>query len=648
METGTVYSYLLNSIDKPDLYDIRALSSDFMTRLSSELVDTLNKEVGISMRRAIKPKNDAQMHAYIYGNIIRISHEIERLMLDKDRGYDSIYDYSIIDYDCGVGLSTIALIHLFKEKGWDLYIKEIILVDDNVTCLQRAELLTKSMLPKATVKVVQKRLKELVVEDVHTEHMMTYHLLCSDYNTVDKSFTKRFINENRYLFSTIIFKKRSLDYDALYPLQFSLYETNDEGYGIAKQTDISTITAKQSAESPFDNLSLGDDSLRNSDSKNYDQYYDKVSSFIKNKERTHDNYYNFFKNLAEKSILAKYNLSLCLAHGIGCIENRNEAVSLLKQLTERTEGKFKAKIIKTLAYCVNDLKETIYLYRQAISLINDENEKCAARTNLAHYLRRDGGNEHEVECLYRQCIEYGCINCEEASRYDDTKRSCPRAQYSLSYILEEQGEKDIAFHLMQAAANQGFIYAVNDLAVYYANGKYVAKDMAKAIELYSEAADAGNLIAQKNLFRNIKKENPVKAFWYLTLACNSKDTEAQEMMLEFLPKVVSGQLQEDLNNYWIVLLAEEGVKKYQDHAVDILVRDGDRLMNNEDIDEARKQFERIAQFDKDLSEKKLQELEDNTSNWYYEREDNFYESYSYHDSMMDALDGDPSAYWNIE
>ena len=58
-------------------------------------------------------------------------------------------------------------------------------------------------------------------------------------------------------------------------------------------------------------------------------------------------------------------------------------------------------------------------------------------------------------------------------------------------------------------ANAGDASAQNDLAVCYARGEGVTKDLAKAIALWNKAADAGNAIAMSNLALNYESGNGV-------------------------------------------------------------------------------------------------------------------------------------------
>ena len=112
METGTAFFYLLNSIKEPSIYDIRSLSADFITRISPEHVEALNSEIDgkkCPFKPKHKPENDAQMQAYTYAKLLTLAHDFDRILQNYDRNLTAVLDYSIIDYGCGIGLSTVAL-----------------------------------------------------------------------------------------------------------------------------------------------------------------------------------------------------------------------------------------------------------------------------------------------------------------------------------------------------------------------------------------------------------------------------------------------------------------------------------------------------------------------------------------------------------
>ena len=69
METGTAYSYLINSIENLKYYDILSISTDFILRLSQkqkELIYNEIRESKFTNKYKKAPQTEAQFHAYVY------------------------------------------------------------------------------------------------------------------------------------------------------------------------------------------------------------------------------------------------------------------------------------------------------------------------------------------------------------------------------------------------------------------------------------------------------------------------------------------------------------------------------------------------------------------------------------------------------
>lgn len=645
-----MYSYLLNAIKSPDIYDIRAISVDFMTKISVEQADELNREVlgaKHSFRRVCKPKNEAQMHAVIYANLLETFHGIDMIMSETCGDNLALGPSSIVDYGCGLGLATLAMIQHFKtSKIYPDNIGEIILVEEDANCLERAELLVKSVLPTTKVKTINKSPKSVSPEDVMSECLFVYNLFCTPFEAIDKEFVMNVANDCRYLFSVSIVNN-------LCTSGFCVNEFNNRGYGIIKKVDFATVKIKQSENGDvfWDYFYEEFYSMRKQNCRAFDKYGDEISAFIKNRKGTPLDCYDFFKRLSSKSILAKINLAVCLQKGIGHEKDTATAIALLEPLVDLYEDDVNAVILRLMGNWNNDKNVAIGYYRKVLLLDIDESSKCSTRSNLAYLLSRREGFDAEVEMLYRQCIEHGCRKCPETANYDLAKNSCPKSQYWLSQLRLGRGEVEMGIQLMRTAAMQGWKAAQVSLGAYYYNGKYVKRDENKAKELFSAAANAGNILACRNLYYFFqKKHDLVKALWYLALACNAKDTKAIELMLEFLPnRVLQSPEQKELSNNMVITLAELGVEKYRQKAIDIIVCIGDRQMHDVEIENAEKTFNRLKLLDESLAETKLRELVENTPDDYYDNRYNDYdEPYTHYDSVMDALDGEVGAYWNID
>lgn len=74
------------------------------------------------------------------------------------------------------------------------------------------------------------------------------------------------------------------------------------------------------------------------------------------------------------------------------------------------------------------------------------------------------------------------------------------AQYQLAhYYSEIVKDNKQGFYWTERAANNGNVWAMNDLALFYSHGIGVDKDRKKAVELYNRAANAGDEAAMFNL-----------------------------------------------------------------------------------------------------------------------------------------------------
>lgn len=651
MEKDTAYAYQLDSLKDVSLMNIYSLSWAFINQLAPEAYKPLSETTKNNCNRFGKrPCDEAQMHAYIYANLPGISESISRLLYEKDKGLTEAKDYAIVDYDCGLGLSAISLINHFKARHHEEHIKEIILVEADKACLDRAELLVKAMLPSASIKAINKSAKALSCDEYRPECVMTYHLFCDAPHGLPYKLLKSALEDNRFLFAKAVCREGCFDHRANYELQNELYY-NEDGYGFLSRCDVDAITPivehsepKSHFESFYDNL----DSLKDPDHAHFDPRYDSIASFVKKGDGAPIVCFNFFKRNSEESTLAKINLAICLIEAIGCDKDCKSAIEILSPLAKGGDDFFISKILNLLSRCSDNEDSIISYLRQLIALDIDEEDKCTSRFNLTIYLKDKPNSLAEREELCLKCIASGCRKCHEASNYDADKGSCPRAQKVLYDILRNRGEKEASLSLLHESARQGYMNAELELGLHYFYGEGVEKDIPKAIELYRNAAYHGSEYAHFLLYKALSSDKPAAALRHLIISCKAKDKEAQEKIFSYESWLTSGKLQSDLWNNWIVSFAEQGEEKYKDDAIKILTKTGNQLMYDEEIDAAREKFEHLAAFDKALSEKKLQELEDNLPDWYDDDDDIIIEPYPYGKSMMDALDGDPDAYWNID
>jgi TPR repeat protein len=244
-------------------------------------------------------------------------------------------------------------------------------------------------------------------------------------------------------------------------------------------------------------------------------------------------------------------------------------------------------------------------------------------------------------------LEHGCEECVEADNYDGAAKSCPRAQYWLSRLIKETNPKE-SLQLLEKSASQGYISAFNTLGCFYFNESKKDEDRKKAAELFIRASEFDGKNASRNAYLSLKETKPIKALWYLALACKNNNLKAKEDILRYIPKVIKGNRCEQLVEEQEVKYAEEGLSQYKEQSIEILLKRVQRYAKLEWYDKALQSLDRLEKLDENLAKQKREELEAIIPEWYYEQDDVYFENYSRQDSLMDALDGQPDAYWNID
>ncbi len=111
----------------------------------------------------------------------------------------------------------------------------------------------------------------------------------------------------------------------------------------------------------------------------------------------------------------------------------------------------------------------------------------------------------------------------------------PFAQNETGKIYYETENYDKAFYWWSESAKQGYVAAHNNIALCYSEGKGVAQNKEKAVEIYKKLAEKNNFItSQKNLAnyyynKNNKKLSPESCEWYEQAALQG-DTDAQNKL----------------------------------------------------------------------------------------------------------------------
>lgn len=655
METGTAYSYLINSFENLKYYDITSISTDYVLRLSQTQKELLYNEIRKS-KYATKfekaPQTEAQFHAYVHENAFSIRRSIFELLNEDTKDLFCFNDIAIVEYDCGIGLHSLAFIEYLKSIQHVQAIKEVVLIEEDSFRLNRAELLVKSMIPQVEVKTINKRGNAIEDNEIRLEHAMVYSIACSGNNDLTPKVIINAFEENRYLFAKLIEKKFTISGREFcrIPCDPSFYSDSD--YSISERFDFDSVKLPSKTEEHenrfIDQLYEPSNIYEDGGLVEDNEYIAKLESLLKEDKVSAFKCYQSSKNAADDCILAKLNYIVCLIWGIGCDIDNEQAETLLKTMVGEYNGKIKQRIIRLLSICCKEEKERIDYSKQFLLFDIPESKKCGTRCGLASLLWET--DKEQTELLYRQCVNSGCDKCGEGDNYDDKAKHCPRAQYWLSQLIEEKNPEE-SLQLLKESAAQGYKRAYNPLGCYYFNECKKEEDKIKATDLFIRAVEFGNKLAPRNAYLCLKDSEPSKALWYLALACknnNSQASKAQEDIIKFIPKVVLGERGKDLTEEQIIKFAENGAIKYKDKSVAILLERVQRYKKLEWFDDALHSLDRLESLDEELAKQKREELEESIPDWYYDQHDAYIDDYSREDSLMDALDGEPDAYWNID
>ena len=167
-----------------------------------------------------------------------------------------------------------------------------------------------------------------------------------------------------------------------------------------------------------------------------------------------------------------------------------------------------------------------FMQSTAIAQLSETpNDKVApsSQSKLDNMLSRayigDGAEQYNLgyHYLYGEGVEQ---SNSEAKKWFDlaSKSESPAVRYKIGRLYEtgilyQQDIKKAVFHY-EFSAEQGEMYALNNLAILYLNGTGITQDVPKAIKLFAHAADKGNVEAQVNL-----------GLYYLTSTQGDKNNE---------------------------------------------------------------------------------------------------------------------------
>ena len=97
------------------------------------------------------------------------------------------------------------------------------------------------------------------------------------------------------------------------------------------------------------------------------------------------------------------------------------------------------------------------------------------------------------------------------------------------------------------------------MGLYYENGWVVAKDMAKALELYRKSADQGNLIGQYRYALYLKDKSPSEAAQWLKKAAAGGHSIAQYELGKWYEKGIGVPKNKQYAIEWYQEAADQGI-----------------------------------------------------------------------------------------
>lgn len=311
------------------------------------------------------------------------------------------------------------------------------------------------------------------------------------------------------------------------------------------------------------------------------------------------------------------------------------------------------------------------------------NKACACLTNIANF---SPITDEEKKAIWKRfAFSDGCPHCHECENYS-LKRICPKAQYK--WAREYETQEDVRISLIhQSAAQQygkallylGFRQAVADQMPSFKENfgfnfisNYITVQPPKEYEaLYAilardeyfshlqTAADLDEHFA-RNIIPFVAERRADKyncIFWFSLFCSKSNNIQLKIKIIKFLEEKCG----KSIDSYFtasticerqMIDLYEEVAKNSDDTAFICKLAkfylEGDVLYKAQEYYCLAKEkgCPEIEDIINEINEK-IERIEAENRRNYYDDYDP-YDNYSWEDSLMDALDGEPDAYWNID
>ena len=87
---------------------------------------------------------------------------------------------------------------------------------------------------------------------------------------------------------------------------------------------------------------------------------------------------------------------------------------------------------------------------------------CAFQTNIAASKQLSADENKNI--WHKYAYGDGCKQCDMCTNYDTVHRCCPKAQFT--WAINYENDETISQYLIKAAANQGYLRALEQLSIY--------------------------------------------------------------------------------------------------------------------------------------------------------------------------------------
>lgn len=197
-----------------------------------------------------------------------------------------------------------------------------------------------------------------------------------------------------------------------------------------------------------------------------------ISNNLSNKAKDFFKILGLKENLNEGASHVKFNRLIALYNGVknGKDELKSNKELALRLLEDLADSKctdwpdWEQYVWRTLANWYDEVnassaKSCTYWIKAGIA--NTDN-MCAFQTNIA--IAKQLSADENKDIWHKYAYGEGCAVCHECSNYDSVRKCCPKAQFT--WAKEYEKDKQISQHLIKVAANQEYLRAWEQLAIY--------------------------------------------------------------------------------------------------------------------------------------------------------------------------------------